>query len=140
MAFEINAGGGAVDSFDADSYFTDGGAYQTSDAVETRGVVTAGPMAIYQSERHGTSFSYNFPDLTPQSAYHVRLHFAELTWDRPGERVFNVLINGVTVLSNFDLVAEAGAPRTAIVRTFNVTTGALDGLTISFQAIRDRAE
>ncbi len=51
--------------------------------------------------------------------YTVRLHFAELD-ERvgPGERVFDVALQGETVLEALDVVAEAGGHRRALVREF----------------------
>jgi len=50
--------------------------------------------------------------------YTVRLHFAEPGDIKPGQRVFTVSIQGKPVLVNFDIVAEAGGPRKAIVKEF----------------------
>jgi hypothetical protein len=40
----------------------------------------------------------------------VRLHFAEPEGKGPGERVFDVSIQGQPVLSAFDIAKEAGGP------------------------------
>jgi hypothetical protein len=48
----------------------------------------------------------------------VVLHFAELFFSKPNLRQFNVSINGVQVLQNFDIFAEAGnANLSAVVET-----------------------
>lgn len=73
---------------------------------------------LYQTERWG-SFSYQFA--VPNGSYNVVLKFAEIYWTGVGQRIFNVSINGSPVLSNFDIVAAAGAPLTAIDKTFPVT-------------------
>jgi beta-galactosidase len=52
--------------------------------------------------------------------YTVTLKFAELYLSQPGGRIFNVAINGQTVLSNFDVVAAAGGGLTAVDRSFTV--------------------
>lgn len=45
----------------------------------------------------------------PEAAYTVRLHFAEHRSEvGPGQRVFDVVIDGETVLSDFDIVASTG--------------------------------
>lgn len=51
--------------------------------------------------------------------YTVRLYFLEPD-DRvqPGQRVFDVTIQGKPVLPRFDIVSEAGAPWRSVVRTF----------------------
>ena len=57
----------------------------------------------------------------PNGNYNVVLKFAEIYWTKPGQRVFNVLVNGSQVLTNFDVIAAAGAPLTAVDKTFPVT-------------------
>ncbi len=71
--------------------------------------------ALYQTERWGSDFSYVFPVLP--GAYQVRLLFAENLMKEPGKRVFDVLLNGKTVLADFDILKEAGFNR-GIERTF----------------------
>lgn len=48
----------------------------------------------------------------------VRLHFAELDDVAPGERVFDVVLQGKTVLKDFDIVRAAGGRYRAVVREF----------------------
>ena len=50
--------------------------------------------------------------------YVVRLYFAELESKKAGSRVFDVMLQGQTVLGGFDLVKEAGGSHKAIVREF----------------------
>jgi len=38
----------------------------------------------------------------------VALDWAELTWKAVGQRIFNVAINGTTVLNNFDVLCHRG--------------------------------
>lgn len=54
----------------------------------------------------------------PARPYTVRLHFAELRDVAPGGRVFDVRIQGKTVLPAFDVATAAGGPRRAITREF----------------------
>jgi len=48
------------------------------------------------------NFSYTIPKLTPGTTYQVRLDFSENYSNAAGAREFNVVINGVQVLMNFD--------------------------------------
>jgi hypothetical protein len=64
-------------------------------------------MAVYQHARAGT-FTYTIPGLTAGTQYPVLLHFAETYFTAAGDRVFNVAINGATVLNNFDIYATVG--------------------------------
>ena len=50
--------------------------------------------------------------------YTVRLVFAELKSRGPGERVFDVLIEGKPVLTDFDIARVAGGTRQVVVREF----------------------
>ena len=54
----------------------------------------------------------------PPAKYTVTLYFAEPAEIEPGRRRFSVLIQGKTVLENFDVCREAGGPRRALVRKF----------------------
>jgi len=74
--------------------------------------------ALYQTERWGNS-SYQFS--VPPGKYTVILKFAEIYWTSAGRRLFNTSINGTQVLTNFDIVAAAGAAFTAIDKSFPVT-------------------
>ncbi len=55
----------------------------------------------------------------PERAFTVRLHFAELDVSaKPGQRVFDVRIQGAPALRGFDIVREAGGARRALVKEF----------------------
>ena len=92
---------------------------------------------LYRTNRNATSFEYRF-DL-PNATYQVLLRFAEI---RPGSasvgaRVFNVSMEGVPVLTGFDIFATAGA-NAALDRTFDVAV--TDGtLNVAFARMRGNA-
>ena len=138
-AIRLNSGGGTfTDSatgnlWSADTGFSGGNAFSTTNTISD----TANPSqaALYQTERYG-NFSYTFAVLN--GTYTVTLKFAELVWTSTGERVFNVAINGQTVLSNFDIVAAAGGPFIAIDRSF--TVGPTTSITIQFTRVVDNAK
>ena len=50
--------------------------------------------------------------------YTVRLYFAEPLEIKPKDRVFDLSLNGTTVIENLDVLSEAGAPRKGIVKEF----------------------
>ena len=129
---QIHAGGGAVGTFVSDEYFNNGNVYSTTNAVSTSGVANAAPAAVYQTERWAPSFNYVIPGLTAGASYTVRLHFSELTWTASGQRLFNVAINGATVLSNFDIYATAGGEYRALVEQFTAAANPLGQIVISF--------
>ena len=77
---------------------------------------------------------FTLPLLEPgqePAAYAVRLHFAETAQDQPGGRVFDVKLQGETVLEDFDIVQAAGGPMRATVREFE-DIEVRRGLTIEF--------
>ncbi len=137
--YQINSGGAAVTSFAADAFFSGGQTDTVTAAINTSGVTNPAPMAVYQSERWGgdsasnpAPFSYTFTKLTAGASYTVRLHFAEIFWTAAGQRKFNVAINGTPVLTNFDIVAAAGAANKAIVQQFTTTATSTGTIGISF--------
>ena len=134
--YQINAGGSAVAPFAADTYYTGGSAYTPPDGTIDTSAPNAAPAAVYKTQRCvggvGNAFSYAFPSLTPNGNYSVRLHFCEGNDNAPGVRLFDVTINGSTVLSNFDIFATAGAMNKAVVETFAATADATGTITIAF--------
>jgi len=52
-------------------------------------------------------------------SFTVRLHFAEIEGAEVGQRVFDVAIQGKTVLTDLDIRREAGAENTALTKEFN---------------------
>jgi Malectin domain/Legume lectin domain/Chitobiase/beta-hexosaminidase C-terminal domain len=124
----VHSGGGAYTDtsgqvWSADQNFSGGKTYTTTHAIQG----TSDPV-LYQSERYG-AFSYNFT--VPNGNYTVLLKFAEIYYTQPGARIFNVSINGTPVLTNFDIVATAGAAFTALDESFPVSV-ANGAITIQF--------
>ncbi len=62
--------------------------------------------------------------------YTVRLHFAEPDRIAPGQRVFDVTLQGETVLDRFDVVQEAGEALRAVVKEFG-GIGVKEALTVT---------
>jgi hypothetical protein len=77
---------------------------------------------LYQSERFGPTFSYTFDNL-PTGYYSLTLKFAEIAYTNnqanKGVRIFDVSVNGEQVLTNFDIVADAGGADIADDYTFS---------------------
>jgi poly(hydroxyalkanoate) depolymerase family esterase len=113
----INVGGSATGSFTADQYYSGGTAYTNTNTIDVSQVGSV-PAAVFQSERYG-AFSYTIPSRS--GAQTVTLYFAETYLTAAGQRLFNVSINGATVLSSFDIYASAGGQNKAIAKTFNTT-------------------
>ena len=120
----INAGGGAYTAVDGTPYAADNAFDGGSTQVSNVDLPNTDDDALYNDWRYG-DFAYHLP--VYPGAYTVELHFADTYNTAPGQRIFDVAIEGATVLDNFDIIAEAGA-NTALVRTFevNVADGVLD--------------
>ena len=126
----INAGGSATGSFTADQYFSGGTAFTNTNTIDISQITSnPPPAAIFNSERYG-ALTYTIPNRS--GAQTVTLYFAESYLTAAGQRIFNVSINGTTVLSNFDIYASAGGQNKAIARTFNTTANASGQVVIQF--------
>ena len=56
--------------------------------------------------------------LAAERSFTVRLHFAEIDEVSAGQRVFDVALQGKTVLKDFDILDQAGGRNTALVKEF----------------------
>jgi hypothetical protein len=140
VLYRVNAAGPALQAASGpdwtnDSGFVSGGNTATYGSTVTRDstVPTGTPPDIFTTERYGPQ-DWNFP-VTAGKSLTVRLYFADQYsgTTQPGQRVFNVAIDGKTVLDHFDIVASAG-DKTGTMRSFTVT-GDSDGLDIDLRAI-----
>ena len=121
----VNAGGASfTDSqgrvWSADSAFSGGNAA----SVSGRAIASTVDDTLYQSERWGAS-TYTFT--VPAGSYQVTLKFVETYFTSgaaSGQRLFDVAVNGATVLTNFDIKATAGGANIAVDLTFGVNAGA----------------
>ncbi|MBB5374990.1 N-acetylneuraminic acid mutarotase [Deinococcus metalli] len=115
---------------------TGGFAYTPSPPPAIAGAAAPATPELYQSEWTGgatqgvpegsSAFAFRVP--VPNGSYRVALHFTELNKSAAGQRLFDVTLEGTTVLRNFDIYAEAGGANRALVRRFDspVKDGAVD--------------
>ena len=111
-----------------DSYFSGGTSVKSS----VQRVWRTQDFAIYRTSRQG-DFGYDIP-LKP-GVHELRLHFAETHYGPEeaggggeGSRVMTITANGRVLESDFDVVADSGAGRTADVKVFTDIAPAEDGL------------
>ncbi len=135
---QISCGGSAVGTYVADTDFSGGTAKPRTNLIDIVNVPNPAPMAVYQNQRFG-NFTYTLPGFTANSTNLVRLHFADTHWTTTGQRSFNVSINGNQVLTNFDIVAQAGAGNRALVKSFNVNASSSGNYVIVFTTVKDDA-
>ena len=114
-------------------YRNAGSSKTTNTTVQTMdGTVPAGtPQALFNSLRYDPTgdpeMQWDFAT-TAGKKLEVRLYFADpcACTNDPGERVFDVAIDGTTVLDNFDVAAATGSNR-GTMKKFEITTdGNLD--------------
>ena len=126
----VNAGGGA--------YTTAGGALFGKESGFTGGVTPQSSFSVsgtdndplYFTRRFGRRMHFAAP--VENGLYTLTLHFAEPTFKKPGQRVFDVSAEGKVVLDDYDLFVRAGTKR-AISESFEVAVS--DGvLSLSFAA------
>ena len=80
--------------------------------------------ALYQKEAFAAGSGLSYQLSVPNGAFTVKLHFAEIYLTSPGQRVVNIIINGITVMGSFDILQQTSA-NTAYDLTFptSVTNG-----------------
>jgi hypothetical protein len=132
-----------IDSGSAANYADPSGNVWSADAYIQGGypLSTARPIngttmqPLYQTADGGV-LAYTIP--VANGPYNVILKFAEIMYNGPGMRQFNVTINGNQVLTNFDIAQAAGGGYTAIDKSFpvTVTNGAI-AIQFSKGALRD---
>lgn len=142
VLYRVDAGGGAVSAVDngpdwsADDQ-TDNSSYRNSGsnaagygsgATTDSTVPSSTPNVIFDSERWSPSDSPALDWAFPAPAgvpLEVRLYFANRCscTSGAGQRVFNVAIDGNTVLDNFDIVAQSGVgDQRGTMRNFDITS------------------
>jgi hypothetical protein len=128
-AIRVNAGGPAYTDpqgqmWAADTGYSAGNTYSTGAGISN----TTTPF-LYQSERWSLqAFQYQFP--VPSGSYHVNLKFSENYATGPGQRVFNVSVNGQCALNNVDIFVLAGGGFRAVDQGCDVS--ASNQITIQF--------
>jgi hypothetical protein len=114
----VNVGGFTRDGFVGDPGYPAGTPGWMTDPIEMKGQHLA-PMPIYQTVRWA---EYQYPFIlkgNPGQTYTVRLHFTESDGNtKEGKRVFNISINGKTVLTDFDIYKESGGKNNALAKQF----------------------
>jgi beta-galactosidase len=126
--------------YGSDMYFVGGegkGVEPPDTPAEKRSEVAATDPRLYDSYREG-EFSYRVPVPGQGQRYRIVARFAEPSVSAAGERVFDVDVNGKTVLHHFDIFTAAGGKLKSVERSFEAT--AKDGLlVITFRPSRGRA-
>ncbi len=120
----INSGGAAYTATDGTPYAADNAFDGGSTQVSNVDLGNTTDDVLYNDWRFG-NFAYHLP--VYPGAYTVELQFADTYNSAPGQRIFNVAIEGATVL-RISTSSRPPATNTAVVRAFdvNVADGVLD--------------
>ncbi|XP_073143305.1 probable receptor-like protein kinase At1g30570 [Henckelia pumila] len=129
--YRLNVGGSSIKP-DQDSFFwrmweTDSGYMINSDAgseiynksnitYATPNDTTVAPLLVYETARTLTNtevldkrFNMSWKlEVDPDFDYLVRLHFCELLYDKPNQRIFRIYVDNKTAAENFDIFVRAG--------------------------------
>ncbi|HVZ71291.1 MAG TPA: malectin domain-containing carbohydrate-binding protein [Polyangia bacterium] len=137
---QVNAGStSAVAPFIADANYSGGGTVTRNNTIDLTHAANPAPAAVYQSQRYG-DFTYTFGGFAASSLADIRFHFCDTHWTTPGQRIFNVYINGTQVLFNLDVVAAIGAGNRAYVLKLTNLQANLSGqYVIQFTTVKDAA-
>lgn len=82
--------------------------------------------SLFNTERFGSDFKYTLP--LPEGEYVLELWFSENFFSEPNARVFDVIAEDQALLSDFDIFAQAGGSRKALVsqHALSIEDGALN--------------
>jgi parallel beta-helix repeat protein len=126
VALRVNAGGPLYKDAAGNTWSADTGASAGYQWGTNATVANTNDQALYRNLRwNNNTLAYQFA--VPNGTYTVNLKFAELYFWYANQRIFDITINGQKVLSNFDIVQQAGGPNRAVDKAFtvNVTGGAI---------------
>jgi Malectin domain len=122
-----------------DDYYLDGAVSHPVSSVSG----TSDPD-LFAGERFG-HFTYAIP-VDTHGQYTVILHFAEFYFGPqapglggPGDRIFNVMCNGVMLLDHFDIFKEAGSLHTISKTFYHVKPTAQGKLNLTFEPVVNNA-
>jgi len=125
----INSGGPAVGNLVADEDFNGGDIATTTNTITLN--ANSAPEAVYQDQRY-VPFTYILTDLVADAPYTVKMHFAETYWTGPGERIFNVVLNGTSVLTNLDVFKVTGGENIAYDPQFTTSADKFGQILVQF--------
>ncbi|WP_167855287.1 malectin domain-containing carbohydrate-binding protein [Hymenobacter wooponensis] len=120
-AYRVNSGGPQLSTslglFAADTAYSPapGNTYST-----TAPIAGTTDDALYQTERYSTTGRLRYALPVENGSYQVVLHFAEIYWSAPEQRLFDVSLQGQKVLDDYDIFGKVGA-NTATTESFTVT-------------------
>jgi hypothetical protein len=141
-ATKVNASANTIGDFVSGTSYVSGGAIYTGGAgpINLTGVTDPAPEAVYIAERYG-NMTYTFGGLDIGNNYKIRLHFAEVYHNSANKRKFDVTINGVLELDDFDIwVAAGNAQKKAVIQERTVAANGSGAIVINFANVVDNGK
>lgn len=144
----VNAGGEAfgdylddlderADPYPYASHRSGGTPVQVRRPVDTSRVDPGVPPDVFRTARWDKEAFYHvIPSLDPGASYDLRLHAVEPFHTQFGARVFDVLVNGETVIPALDIVRETGSHLRALSRSVTVAASATGHLLVEYRNVR----
>ena len=135
VIYRVNAGGSLVSDWEEDSDSNPSSyvdpvatiAHTTTETITLDATVPAGtPVELFQSARAdgakaAPNMEWDFP-VTSGDELTIRLFFAEIVRCQAGAHLFDVVIEGTTVLDDYDVFADVGC-EVGTMKEFSVTAG-----------------
>ncbi len=132
--FRVNAGGGSYVDYSSATPVTEGrtvapsgftGVIYEADNGFTGGTTSQSPYPVanttddylFYTRRYGSDF--RFSKAIGSAPHTLQLSFSESIYTAVGQRKFDVYAEGMLILNDFDIFAEAGG-KTAITKTFSI--------------------
>ena len=132
LGIAINCGGHKSAGFLEDFGFEGGErANWYWDKINLKNVAHPNGIFVFKTARQGR-FTYKIQKFDPSKYYTVKLHFVEGTFNQPEKRVFDVEVNNVKKLSNFDIFEKTRTKNLAHTEQFYLKPNAKGEFNIQF--------
>ncbi len=83
-------------------------------------ILNTSDPGLYQMQMYGKTGTVGVWGGFAPGQCTVQIYLAEQFWSGPGQRVFDVALNGNLVMQNFDVFQQAGGQYRALIKTFTV--------------------
>jgi hypothetical protein len=103
----VNAGGGAYTDSLGRAWSADWGYQQGASFSTVYPIALTPDPTLYQTEHYSSTGTLTYQFAVSNGDHFVSLKFAELWYSSPGQRVFNINVNGMAIGGPFDIFAAA---------------------------------
>ena len=101
------------------------------DKINLKNVAHPNGIFVFKTARQGR-FTYKIQKLDPSKYYTLKLHFVEGTFSQPEKRVFDVEVNNIKKLANFDIFEKTRTKNLAHTEQFYLKPNAKGEFNIQF--------